>query len=146
MSDKNTIELEPSDLSADLPPEVNPGNPSCNWIKRIVCALFIIVILTGLGVGSHKWKKGSDRAGCIMNIRNVQQCVRGFQGMNNLGSGAPIDWEQIFMGPDAFMPEPVCPAGGTYTFSRFHPGVGVLACTCSLAKSHAHEPSGYHTW
>lgn len=141
MNIQNSNDPEPS----HLPAEANSRKPSYRWMKRIICVLFIIVI-TGLGFLAHKWKKGSDRAGCIMNIRNVQQCIRGHQGMNNLGQGNPIDWEYFFLGPDAYMPEPVCPAGGTYTFNRFIPESGVLGCTCSLAKSHAHEPVDYDTW
>lgn len=114
------------------------------WI--IGGAVLFVLGVTGLGFLAFKWKKGSDRSGCIMNIRNVQQCVRGFQGMSNLSYGAPIDWEYLFLGPEAFMKEPVCPSGGTYTFVRFHPENGVLACTCSLAKSHAHDPPDYHDW
>lgn len=85
---------------------------------------------------------GSYRAGCIMNIRNVQQAVRGSQGMNNEREGDPINWSEIF-GPSKMLQQPVCPAGGTYTFSKVHPKAGKLACTCSHAN---HVPPDHHDW
>lgn len=85
---------------------------------------------------------GGDRNGCIMNIRNVQQVIRGDFGMNSKNYSDPIDWSEIF-GPDGYMKEPTCPAGGTYTFSKVYPPVGKLACSCSHAD---HVPANYENW
>lgn len=86
---------------------------------------------------------GSYRAGCIMNTRNVQQAVRAHHGMNSKNFGELIDWSDIF-GPGKFLDqEPVCPAGGTYTFSKVYPQVGKLASTCSHTD---HVPPDYSTW
>jgi len=99
-----------------------------------------------LFVGARAWKKGSDRAGCIMNIRNVQQAIRGNANLNNLNIGDPIDWKKI-IGPDGYLKEPKCPDGGTYTFVKTYPQIGVLACTCSKAgDSEGHEPADHSDW
>lgn len=84
----------------------------------------------------------SYRSECIMNIRNVQHAVRGHEGMNSKIYSDPIDWSEIF-GPDGYMKEPTCPAGGTYTFSKVYPEVGQLACTCSHAN---HVPADHDDW
>ena len=96
-----------------------------------------------LFVGARAWKEGSDRAACILQIRNVQQAVRSYQGMNALSIGDPLDWSEIF-GPGKFIErQPSCPAGGTYTFAKEHPHIGKLACTCSHAD---HVPPNHENW
>ena len=104
--------------------------------------IILAVIALCVAVSALVWKKGSDRAGCIMNIRNAQQAVRGYQGMNNETLGSPINWSEI-LGPGKFLPKPVCPAGGTYTFSKVHPNAGQLVCKCSHAN---HVPEDYSHW
>jgi hypothetical protein len=105
--------------------------------------VLLFIILPIIFVGARAWKKGSDRAACIMNTRNVQQAVRGYQNSNSLKEGAPIDWNEIF-GPGKLMEQrPVCPLGGTYTFTSTVPPVGGLACSCSLIE---HLPPDHSTW
>jgi hypothetical protein len=94
-------------------------------------------------IGARSWKQGSDRAGCILNIRNVQTAVRSHQGMNELNFGAPLPWDEI-IGPDGFLTaRPVCPAGGTYTLSQTVPAIGTPACTCS---HEGHAPADTDGW
>ena len=78
------------------------------------------------------WIKDSNRKTCIMNIRNVNQAVRGHMNFYSLKIEDPIDWNYIF-GPHGYLPEPICPAGGTYTFAKVDPGGEKFACTCSHA-------------
>lgn len=98
----------------------------------------VALVLPVLFVGSQAYKRSADRAACILNQRNVQQAVRAHQNTESLAIGAPIDWKEIF-GPAAYMREPVCPAGGTYTYSSTIPAVGVQVVSCS----HAHAPELY---
>ncbi len=96
-----------------------------------------------LFVGARAWRNGSDRAGCIMNIRNVQQAIRAHQNMNSLEIGTPIKWDDI-IGPGKFIENtPQCSEGGTYTFVKTIPEIGVLACTCSHAE---HQPPNHEEW
>ncbi|WP_035608815.1 hypothetical protein [Haloferula sp. BvORR071] len=96
-----------------------------------------------LFVGARAWKKGSDRAACIMNTRNVQQAVRSYQNMNSVKPGQPIPWDKIVGSKDSFLAkQPTC-AEGTYTFSKTVPKQGALACTCSNPE---HAPSNHQDW
>jgi hypothetical protein len=96
-----------------------------------------------LFVGARAWKKGSDRAACMIQTRNIQQAVRAYQTMNGLKPGAPVPWDQIF-GPGKLLPaRPSCLPGTTYTYAKTFPAVGKLACTCSDPE---HVPGDHQNW
>lgn len=102
-------------------------------------------LLTGtsvLFVGARAWKKGSDRAACIINTRNIQQAVRSYQNMNDVKTGTPIPWDKI-VGPGAFIENPPSCSGGTYTFATTIPKTGTLACTCSNPD---HKVADHSDW
>src|SRR5690606_16219368 len=94
----------------------------------LASTLPVLSATSTLFVGARAWKKGSDRAACIMNIRNIQQAVRAHQNMNDLKEGDPIPWDKIFGDGGYLEAKPVCPAGGAYKFSDVLPPVGGLAC------------------
>jgi hypothetical protein len=95
-----------------------------------------------LFVGARAWKKGSDRAACILQTRNVQQAIRAHQNMNGLKPGTPVDWDDIF-GDDKYLPNrPQC-SSGKYTFTKTIPQIGKLACTCSDPE---HAVAGHDDW
>jgi hypothetical protein len=102
-------------------------------------------VLTGtsmLFVGARAWKRGSDRAACIMNMRNTQQAIRAYQAANSLKPGDPIPWERIY---SKSLKKPVCPDGGKYTFSKTIPKTGGLACECEH-KEHLPAQDSYQDW
>lgn len=106
-------------------------------------SLALIAILATLFVGARAWKKGSDRAHCSLNVRNVQQAIRGYEGVSSLGASSPIQWDKIF-GKDGYLRiRPTCPGGGTYTFTETVPQLGKLACKCSNPD---HEPPNHKDW
>ena len=41
-------------------------------LELTVVILVLLSLISILFIGARAWKKGSDRAGCIMQIRNVQ--------------------------------------------------------------------------
>lgn len=105
--------------------------------------VLIFSIIPALFVGARAWKTGSDRAACIIQTRNIQQAIRSHQGMENLQVGAPINWSEI-IGPGKFIEQqPVCPTGGTYTFTETVPPLGTLAGQCSHAD---HVPADHDDW
>jgi len=55
-------------------------------LELTVVILVLLSLIAILFVGARAWKRGSDRAGCIMNIRNVQQAARGHMNMTNTPS------------------------------------------------------------
>ncbi|MCW1921748.1 hypothetical protein OKA05_04235 [Luteolibacter arcticus] len=89
----------------------------------------VLTATSTLFVGARAWKKGSDRAACVINCRNVQQAVRAHQNMNELKPGTPIPWDQIF--GNHLDARPLCIPGATYTYAKGIPAIGKLACTCS---------------
>lgn len=118
------------------PPVEKPRSLAAAWVAL---ALLIAVL------GGYKWKAGSDRAACMLHTRNVQQSTRSFQGMNGLNTGDPLEMSDL-IGPGKFIEsEPVCPAGGTYTWSKVHPDIGTLAIRCSHRK-HQLDPALIADW
>ena len=122
-------------------------------LELTVVILVLLSLISILFVGARAWKKGSDRAGCIMNIRNVQQAVRGHANMNNLAVGAAL-LDSVIYGASTegtaaatvYMKTPVCPAAGTYTPLAVVPTTGELYITCGLATTAQHEPAEHGTW
>jgi prepilin-type N-terminal cleavage/methylation domain-containing protein len=51
-------------------------------LELTVVILVLLSLISILFVGARAWKKGSDRSANIMNLRNTQQAVRGYQNMN----------------------------------------------------------------
>ena len=111
--------------------------------STLLTAVPLLTMNSVLFVGARAWKKGSDRAGCILNIRNVQQAVRADQNMHKFKEGDPIPWDDIFGEGKFIENKPTCPEGGTYTFLKKFPKVGELALKCSL---HDHEPPNHDDW
>lgn len=53
-------------------------------IELTVVILVLLSLISILFIGAKAWKKGSDRAANVINIRNVQQAVRGHAAMNDI--------------------------------------------------------------
>lgn len=115
-------------------------------IELTVVILVLLSLIAILFVGAAAWKKGSDRAACIMNQRNVQQAVRGHQNMSNKNIGDTITITEI-IGTDGYIQTtPTCPAGGAYTDPTAYPALGTLAYPCSLAGTLQHKPNEFAGW
>lgn len=123
-------------------------------LELTVVILVLLSLIAILFVGARAWKRGSDRAGCIMNIRNVQQAVRSYANMYNVvqdGTGSiPASTLQ---GSGKFVEAaPACPGAGTYTPADLTaavtvPAVGSLVLSCSLsAAPDLHVPTSYAGW
>ena len=114
-------------------------------LELTVVILVLLSLISILFVGARAWKKGSDRAGCILNIRNVQQAVRGYANMNPTATSAATT---VIYGTEGYLKTPVCPSGGSYTdnFTSAFPATGSLALTCSKSSSDNHVPTAYTDW
>jgi hypothetical protein len=110
------------------------------YIQLILLPLLIIPILF---IGARAWKKGSDRAGCIMNQRNLQQAVRAYQSANGLHPGDPIDWAAVIGDELNYDRLPTCPEAGEYKCSDSIPREGEPAMECSISE---HVPSDLTEW
>ncbi len=56
-------------------------------LELTVVILVLLALISVLFVGARAWKRGSDRAANILNIRNVQQAVRGHANVRALNIG-----------------------------------------------------------
>jgi prepilin-type N-terminal cleavage/methylation domain-containing protein len=123
-------------------------------LELTVVILVLLSLISILFVGARAWKKGSDRAGCILNIRNVQQAVRGHANMHNQNANDGLLSSVIYgvttessnAATTVYLKTPVCPAGGTYTPESTVPATGVLYITCSKSTSDEHKPNDYGQW
>lgn len=106
-------------------------------LELTVVILVLLSLISILFVGARAWKKGSDRSANIMNLRNIQQAVRGHQNMNNMADGATIATTVIFDDiatvavQEGYLKEPKAPWDGVtaYTYSGTIPTIGGLFVT-----------------
>ena len=117
-------------------------------IELTVVILVLLSLIAILFVGANAWKKGSDRAACIMNIRNVQQAVRGHQNMANKTTTDTLNKTDIVDANGYLQTDPTCPTAGTaaYTWATNYPAVGTPAITCANADTLSHKPNNPAGW
>jgi hypothetical protein len=118
-------------------------------IELTVVILVLLSLLAILFIGARAWKRGSDRVGCILQIRQVQVGVRSFANLNGYVADqdvAPRDLKSEIIGPGKFVEAPpVCPAKGTYSFKANKiPKIGEIYMKCSLDKDKDHHPEHPH--
>jgi hypothetical protein len=105
-----------------------------------------VLAIPVLFVGARAWKKGSDRAACIITQRNFQQAVRSYQNLNQLATGAPLDMKAVLASLQMESLTMTCPAGGTFEFSKTIPATGGLVAKCPHADDMGHAPTEHGTW
>ena len=59
-------------------------------LELTVVILVLLSLISILFIGARAWKKGSDRAASILQIRNVQQAVRSYSNMNGRNAGDTV--------------------------------------------------------
>ena len=118
-------------------------------LELTVVILVLLALISILFIGARAWKRGSDRAGCIVLIRNVQQGARSYANLYGFNPGTTVTGLQSqIIGVGRFVEKtPACPASGTYTYlGDSLPAVGTLYMTCSLAGAETHVPTAYTDW
>jgi len=122
-------------------------------LELTVVILVLLSLISILFIGARAWKKGSDRAGCILNIRNCQQAVRGYLNMHP--DKVAVVEADIF-GTDSYLKFARCPAstaaasstalvGYEYTDNSQVAGTtgGASIClACTTDVTPAHKPDG----
>ncbi|MEO5716683.1 MAG: hypothetical protein ABIT37_24605 [Luteolibacter sp.] len=112
------------------------------FVIMVLLSLFSIVF-----IGSRAWMRGSDRSGCILNIRNAQIAVRAYQDVRGLPVGTPINMSTDLIGQGKFFKtNPQCSGGGCYHQIGHIPSLGELALSCSLSGNDAHVPADSSDW
>jgi type II secretory pathway pseudopilin PulG len=112
-------------------------------LELTVVILVLLSLISILFIGARAWKKGSDRAGCLMNIRNMQQAMRGDQNMRNSAPGGAGLLDTNIIGANAYITNaPVCPTDKTTTYTLLgngnYPALGTLYATCKSAEAATH--------
>lgn len=132
---------------------LRPGHrPCCRGMTLLELTVVIAVMLsliTLLFYGARAWKRGSDRAVCIMNIQNTQKGLRSYSNLNALEPGANIPGlKNLIIGFGRFVQvTPNCPSGGIYTYGEdVIPPFGTLYIECSLSGSERHTPKDFSDW
>jgi len=109
-------------------------------LELTVVILVLLSLISILFIGARAWKKGSDRAASILQIRNVQQAVRSYSNMNGRNPGetvATLKTEVFgagkFIENDPTLPAASHPAGTGFAYTTaaptIIPAVGTLYMT-----------------
>lgn len=73
-------------------------------LELTVVILVLLSLISILFIGARAWKRGSDRAASILQIRNVQQAVRSYANMNQVNPGDTVtDLRGQLFGEGRFM-------------------------------------------
>ena len=152
------------------PPTMKSSHPSrapgLRGITLLELTVVLCVLMTLLGItfiASSVWRKGSERAECIMTLYNVQLAVRSYQNLSGGEAGghpavaygtydvARHLLEKGYIGNDLYsaaIGEKNCQGGGTYERPEadMFPKVGELYVECSLAGDGKHIPEAHDSW
>jgi hypothetical protein len=134
-------------------PAARLGLSGMSLLELTVVILVLLSLITILFIGAKAWKRGSDRAICIIRIHSVQKGVSSYSNLYGFepGSMAP-DLQNQVIGLGRFVEgTPNCPASAIYSFgaefgNETIPPIGVLHMTCELADSAQHRPVEHTDW
>lgn len=123
-------------------------------LEVTVVILVLLSLITILFIGARGWKRGSDRALCIVNIQNIQKGVRGYSNLYDIAPGASIPGLRTkVIGMGRFVESvPTCAAGGIYSFGTTSggedtvPQIGELYMQCDRIVIDEHVPNDYSDW
>ena len=122
-------------------------------LELTVVILVLLALITTLFFGAQAWKRGSDRALCIIHIQNVQKAVRSYSNLYGHSPGATVTGlKNQLIGLGRFVETmPTCPGNGIYTYGQTSgsdtiPPMGELYLQCSLAIANQHLPTNYSDW
>ena len=96
-------------------------------LELTVVILVLLSLISILFIGARAWKKGSDRAANILNIRNVQQAVRAHANVRGLAISDSLASSDI-VGSGKYLNSVTSPVPGTitYAYGSTVPAMGTL--------------------
>ncbi len=104
-------------------------------LELTVVILVLLSLISILFIGARAWKKGSDRAANILNIRNVQQAVRAHANVRGLEITDTLLASDI-VGPEKYLNAVTPPANlAAYTYFGAVPAIGSLYVTNHTADA-----------
>ena len=110
-------------------------------ITLVIAVLLGLISVLFIGVGAYK--KGSDRAKCILTITSVQKAVRSYANLNADDPALTVGKATLVGAGLMFEDEPLCPSGGTYTWPATFPAVGAAYLSCDFT---GHVPNDVTGW
>lgn len=127
--------------------------PGMTLLELTVVILVLLTLISVMFFGAKAWKRGSDRATCILQLHSVQKGLRSYANLNGFSPGdnaSNLKAQVIGLGKFIEV-EPKCPALGTYNFGQTYgtdtvPPIGELYMQCSLMSIDNHVPTNYAEW
>lgn len=120
-------------------------------ISLVVALLLSLIAILFLGIAAYK--KGADRAKCVIQLSSVQKAVRSHQNMFDGIAGQPLVHTTTLMGPGLYFETVLnCPdtaTPGAYAYTAVYPAVGAQYVACSLAGGttlHAPSAAAVASW
>ncbi len=119
-------------------------------LELTVVILVLLSLISILFIGARAWKKGSDRAANVLNLRNVQQAVRAHANVHTLAIGDTLVDTDI-VGANKYLSTITAPNTDiTYTYDAVVPAFGNLYLNAAYAGTSAadYEPAAalYADW
>ena len=145
---QNTLEINTMKLNITARTKRKSG---MTLLELTVVILVLLSLISILFIGARAWKRGSDRAGCILNLRNIQQAVRGEQNMKNHAYGGTNLVATNIIGATGYITvTPTCPSTNTAyigTASTTYPAADTLYATCpNIGTLPEHVPTNLTGW
>lgn len=152
----------PNIMTNNLPPRV-VRHRGLTILELTVVVIILLAIVSIMFVATRSWLRGSDRAACVLTLRNVQVATRSYQNLygydyggqpcalrgtqdivEHLHSKGYIE-DSTYEQSRGTTP---CAAGGTYTCPQpdVFPLEGQLYMNCSLSETANHVPSDHDGW
>ncbi|MBL9152584.1 MAG: type II secretion system protein [Verrucomicrobiales bacterium] len=119
------------------------GQAGLTLIEVTLVIAVLLGLISVLFIGVAAYKKGSDRAKCILNIATVQKAVRSYQNLYEKNIGDALVKGDVTGSGKMIETEPTCPASGTYTWGTAVPAASTAYLSCSVAD---HVPSSIAGW
>lgn len=119
-------------------------------LELTVVILVLLSLISILFIGARAWKKGSDRAANILNLRNVQQAVRAHANVRGLAVGASLASSEI-VGANKYITAVTAPNSDiTYAYDTVVPDFGTLYLQATYAGTtatdYAPAAGSYSDW
>ncbi len=103
-------------------------------LELTVVILVLLSLISILFIGARAWKKGSDRAANILNIRNVQQAVRAHTNVRGMSIGDTLASTDI-VGSGKYLNSVTAPNSDIgYTYGTAVPAIGTLYLVATYAN------------
>lgn len=122
-------------------------------LELTVVILVLLTLISVMFFGAKAWKRGSDRATCILQLHSVQKGLRSYANLNGFSPGDnATNLKAQVIGLGKFIEvQPKCPALGNYTFGDTYgtdtiPPTGELYMQCSLSTADNHVPANISEW